>query len=598
MESPTGAGLLFVPESSLARRRRWRRRAMWLALLLLVILIAFTIRPVTKRMQTWHARRLAEQGLVLIEAREWKRAAACIEQAYRLDPHDPIVLRSEGRLLTQTGNFSPGLFVWKQVAGMGALLRPEEIRDYATAAIEEGDFATASDQVERLQPETGKNAPANWLVAARLSARLGDHDLAEERSKRVISSSESTDQERYESCILLLENTNDDAARRIAWNSLGIIAEGKSSAALRALLFMARQQLDPSPSFGRSEGLARDISGIIERLNRHPEANTFSRLRAVDLRIKMNRSEEDSLIEQAIVQFKGGDNATLSTLCFWLLAHNKAAKALALLPRERASQTAQLSAAWVQSVSALGDWEAIESELEKPSPELKLDDLTVEIYLARSAARLGKGAALQNRWNHTFELAAGDKQKLIVVARAAENEKLFDKAETAYEAAVAVGPRDRANYSSLLRFAAAHRGAGKAHGILVRMVQQWPDDPGIRNSEIHAGLLAGQVPPEKARETMERLVQEHPSNLSYRATLALALLRLHDPDAALRAFGDSVNITAAGPLLPSTLAIHALTLASNDMSTLARMEAETVPLGDLVREERSLIQPLLSKSVN
>jgi predicted Zn-dependent protease len=125
------------------------------------------------------------------------------------------------------------------------------------------------------------------------------------------------------------------------------------------------------------------------------------------------------------------------------------------------------------------------------------------------------------------------------------------------------------------------------------MSKQWPNDTGIRNAAVYAGLISGSLSPAAAQATMEPLVREYPKEISYRATLALAYLKQGRKAEALGAFGESVNITATAPARPSTLAVHALVLNANNMSTLARIEADQVPAGALIPEERTLLNPLL-----
>src|SRR4051794_33166650 len=101
MASSRGNVFVLVPEDRRLVEKRRRRRLFIGAAVVVAVLFLLALRPTARYLRTWHARRLATEGLSLMEAKKWNEASEVILQAYRLDPQEPLVLRSQARLLTQ-----------------------------------------------------------------------------------------------------------------------------------------------------------------------------------------------------------------------------------------------------------------------------------------------------------------------------------------------------------------------------------------------------------------------------------------------------------------------------------------------------------------
>ena len=597
MQLPERDEILFVPERSEIIRRRHRRRIVFGAVLVCLILLALAAKPTVRALRAWHARRLAREAIELVARQQWQGAAANIKQASLLAANDAVVLRSQARFLTATRNFLPALNVWQRFADKsGDHWTADDRRDYATAALGQGELAAASAQLQLLRQIPSADRPADHLLAARLAERLGDRITEGDECLRVLNFAASTETERCDAAILVLSNIRDPAQRSAAWAAMENTASGSSAVALQALLFLASQQLNPTLESTSSGALRNDPRRVIQALETHPLADVSSKLRALDLRLKLEPSSADKLVASTIAKAEGFDDRQLSIFSLWLIVHARATEALRLLPPERAFLSRELSIARVEAMSAVGLWKELEAELEDPTTGSKVDEIMAQIALAKCAAKLDEKAAFVNAWDRAFELAEGDQAKLLGVGRAAEAENLPERAETAYRAVLALDPANRAGYAALLSLVARRHGAGQAGEILNLMSKQWPDDPGIRNAAVYTGLISDSLAAPAARTAMEPLVRDYPLETSYRATLALACLREGNPVQALRAFGESIDIAAKGPIRPSTLAVHALVLAANDMKMLARMEAEKLPLNELASEERDFLAPVFNSA--
>src|SRR5205823_9992006 len=100
-----------------------------------------------------------------------------------------------------------------------------------------------------------------------------------------------------------------------AWSRIEKISQGKSAAALDALVLLARRALggqSPSPNSQLPS------SSLAERLSSHPLAKAPQKLLALDLQEQIDPSRRDELMTQGITQWKNGDASDLLALATWL----------------------------------------------------------------------------------------------------------------------------------------------------------------------------------------------------------------------------------------------------------------------------------------
>ncbi len=498
----------------------------------------------------------------------------------------------QARLLSATGNFVPAAVLWKQLGSGKIDFQPNDHRDEAKAAIETGDLPLADEQMRWLRGK-GDDTAADRILAARLAERRGDRAGATSFALSALGAKDTSERDRIAASVLVLMNAVQADQRHQAWSALDAIGQKKEASGLEALNYLAAQEVTLLKGDSTLDSATPiDPELLAQRLESHPLAKVSDRLHAVDLRLALRPSQRALLLDDATRRFSKGSRDELTALCLWLIGEQEAARVLSVLPNEKAAETKVLSVCRVEALSALGRWSEVESELDSPHSDLKMEEITSQLYLVRCAFKLRKKAALQVRWERAFDLAAGDAAKLLLVGGEAEHDSSPEIAEKAYRGAIKAQPQDRRAYDALLRLV-ARNGAGAAYETLAAMAKQWPNDPNILNSELYAGLLTARLAPEAARAQAEQLVRQAPADSSCRATLALSFLKLGQPKAALAAFGNVDDDLKKGHARTSTAIVHAAVLSANGQEKEARTEAARISLAGLAPEERALIAPLL-----
>ena len=406
-----------------------------------------------------------------MNANDLQRAYPFVQEADHLAPNDPSILEIKGHFLTSAHAFGLAIAAWERILRGNHPLSPSARLDYATATYESGLLTAAAEQLRLLHKEVPAGLPAASLLDAKLAERGGDQEAATAAALEVLAFAQSTGTQRYDAAVGLLANSRELPPRARAWKVLNQLAEGKDAVALQALAFMSSQQMNPTVNTEGREGLAADVPALIQRLEQHPLANPAIRLSVLELRFKQNPSQADALVAQAIADYKDGDDNALGTLCRWLLSHRGSAQAIELLPLKRVIKSRPLLTLRMEALAAAGEWGLVEKDLGDPAVSGQLDDVMTPLYLARSAARLGKAVAAEVNWDRAMALAAGDKRKLSVVGAVAESEHQSDRAQAAYEAAVAAAPGEMQGYVTLLRFSAEHGGAAASYKVLTAMTK-------------------------------------------------------------------------------------------------------------------------------
>ncbi len=577
------------------RRRRWHDRRVLIGTILAVIIGGgLAAKPAWHYGNIWRARRLATATAAFVRTGGIQKAAPLILEADRLAPHDPVVLNTKLHFMTVAHVRSAALAVWERILNDHYPLTPESRRDYAELALEQGELGKVGEQLRALREAIPAGTPEDALLGAKLAERYGDRANTAKSALEVLAYPQGTESQRYEAALLILVNATETSARTQAWNALNRLAEGNTMPALQALAFLSSQQVAPTIDPAGREGLAANIPALIQRLELHPLTTPTIRLGILELRSKLNPSQEQALLAKAVADYKDGSDDSLATLCRWLMSHHGGADVVKLLPLDRVRKNRALLALREEALASIGEWSLVEKDLGDPTISGRLDDVSAAIYLAKAAARLGKPVAAEVNWDRAVVLAADDRRKLLMVGGAAEREHQSDRAEAAYRAAVALAPDDLTVQTTLLRFVSTHSGAKAAHRVLSAMTKQWPDDPAMRASEVYTGLLCSEVTPDRAREVMEPLARDFPANLSFRVSLAMALLRENQADAALRCLGDPFN-PGTLPSSQSARVVHAVALGANGQRSLAWQEAMALRSArGLLPEERAMLQPLLT----
>ena len=620
-------------------RLRRRKRRIWLVVILLFVLAIvvtfFGARPASNAIKAWQARRHAERAFTYIDNAQWNEAQKEAIAGYQLQPGEPQALRAVARFLSRVHQ-PEALDFWKQLQNRQSLTR-EDRRDEVTIALAGNDLSVAELALKDLL--TRKDSPASaadWLLAAQVARQKNETNEARKLAQKVLDDSRADERTQFQAVLLTLaiatpENT-DAASIEAAWARLSKLAEGKTKAALDALVVLAQRALSrpegtgsvpsssvvPSPSKEKDDthhgGQAQVVppNDLVRALENHPLAKTPHKLLALDLQMHADPTQRDALISRAIADWKDADAASLVALATWLDGKGEYQRQLDTIPLERALQSRDVFLQHLDALGALDRWSEIKQLLE--SEHFPLDEVVQRMYIARCNARLGEKTASENNWKRALEAAGGDSGKLMTLAEYAERNGANEMAEVAYATATNESPKLRAAWQGRLRLAQSSGGTKKIHAVLAGMLTIWPNDSAIQNDEAYMRLLllflggTGSVPSGQKDDThhggqaqvvppseelngiehlAEKLVQQNPTSLPHRTLLALARLEQHRPAAAIDVYS---NIKVApNTLSPSALVVHAAVLEANGHHKDAMTEAQ-IPPDKLLPEERDLIQ--------
>ncbi len=562
------------------RRKRRILRIYLPVLLTLALLLYFGGKPAYRGVRAWQARRLAREASALVAQEKWGEASRRAQDAYLLRPNEPEAIRVTARLLTRVGQAAEAIKFWEELAKV-APLTSDDRRDYAACALAVGQGQIVEAQLAALAAAADEaDVPANWLLAAELAATRADTTAALANARKVMAAGDRATARERLIASLLAASMPDATGRREATAQMTALATGESNVALEAIVWLARRRLggevDP-------EGLS--TAQLIQRLNQHPSARAIHHLLAFELEMRANPSAHDEIIQRAVAQYgQTSDREAFARLMAWLNEQREPARVLELLSFDRSLESAELFVSRLDALGSLGRWSEVKSAID--GKRFPLEPIWEEIYLARSLAMMGDMSASENRWRRARQAAAGNVERLSLVARFAEQTGAPAAAEAAYREAATLAPELRPAQEALLKFLNDSGDTAKTHDQLRAMLKVWPDDRGLQNDDAYFSALRNEGVAEAAA-TAERLYREQPASLPHRTALALARLRLGQNTAALELFRGI--IIPEGVAQPSTLVVFAAALRANGFDIEARAEADKAPRARLKKEERALL---------
>ena len=340
---------------------------------------------------------------------------------------------------------------------------------------------------------------------------------------------------------------------------------------------------------------------VADALENHPDARPAHKLLALEVRARQYPALTDQYVADAVERFgnaarlaqtyQGGPNLadeTLLALVTWLNKIGRSAKTLEVLPEARAIQRQDFFLQYVNALAALQRWSEVKDLY--LSEHSVVDPMVQHMYLAVAQAHLGSATSATNEWQRALQVA-NTAEKLLILAKFAEQNSVNDIADAAYSDAINIGLKNREAYTGRLRLALAANDTTKAQTIAAEIAQLWPDDAAARNQDAYLRLLLGASgdAAEAAEHEAKVFVAKEPRNWQARATLGLACLRLGRNQEALAAIREP-RVTGVEP--PGALAVRAAILAANGYEQGARNDARLVSAEPLLPEERALIAPL------
>ncbi len=548
-----------------------------LALLLLLALggAAWLAKPGYRGLKSWRAQRLIAQAERLMKEEKWEAVFAKIQSAYQLNPNDPKTIRTVAGLYSGFGQEQAFPF-WDQLLAMDKAT-PDDRRAIARLALRFKRLDLAEKQVLWLaqhQPE----AIDNQLIGADFLLLSGDYPGAVRLARRAIRSEPSNAEAGLYLARLLLASPNPDEARLGKRNILNL-AQATNSIGSEALRIAVQL-----PDLSASE--ERDLSSLVERPDLSSAEKLVLRL-ALDW--KAAPEQRDKLVSDAVRAAGRQTAAEQLALGRWLNQRQLFNATLQLPPPASAAQQQRnLLLVRLDALAGLGKWQEIQETLKADD---LLEPLLRELYLARSATVLNEPERAALQWRRIEQLSVDlQPPALLYLAIYCERIGAVAQAVKAYREVRQSPFLAREGYAGLIRIAEASGQTRELRQILSEMTSRFPQEIAPQNDLAYLSLLLGENIPQ-AKNTAERLVQQNPSVLAYRATLALALLKSEQPAAAEALLRDLPVDWRA--VRPGWQAVHSAVRAANGETNLARTLVRQIPLERLKPEERALIQGLL-----
>ncbi len=540
----------------------------------------------------WQSRRHAEKSFAFLAKQNVADARREAVAAYQLAPNEPQAVRAVARFLTRVRD-PQALEFWRRLQQITPLT-PEDLRDEAAIALVFGDANRAADAINVLTAAKNRG-PADLLLNAQLAVLNGANAQARNILKQVIDDARSDDAQKFQATVMQLaidQVSGSGVDSPAAWPRLEQLAERKDETGLNALVLLASRAMSsndrgPSP-------LHLTSAQISEMLLQHPRAQVSQKLLALDLLEHENPARHDELINRAIADLGNADAQRLAALAGWLNAKGEYQRELDAIPLEKAMQNRDLFLQHLDALAGLGRWSEIKDLLN--SDRFPLEPVMQLMYLARCNAQLGERTASDNNWQRAIEAARADSAKLMAVGNYAEKNGAFEIAKSAYDAAAVETPKSRVAQQARLRLAQAQRDSTEIRKVLAEMLRLWPNDTAVQSDEAYLRLLSlGQANTgansaadlRQIEQLAQDLVRREPANLAHRTLLALARLHQNRPADALAVYQD-LQISPDA-FTPSARAVHAAVLAANNDTAGAKSEAEKIPPGALLPEERALI---------
>jgi len=609
--------MLTAAQRQRKRRRRRRVQISLVAVLVLGVIAFFVARPIRNAIRSWQARRHAEHAFAFIDQQKWSDARDEATAAYRLQASEPEAIRAVGRLLSRAGQ-GEALEFWKRLREIAPLTR-EDLRDEARVALRVNDTVRADGAARELTEtkEGGGPGPTDWLIAVDVQLRKHSFDQAQGLAEKVLASPKANRREQLQANIAL-----DNIARSAGPSSsidiakvderIVALSKGDDGVSLDALTFLAaRAAAAPTESKPPIP-----IDQLIESIDRHPLAKATHQLLATDLEIAQHRDQRDEIVRRTIEHWKRGNNESLTALAAWLYRNGEQQRFVEAISLDRALQTRELFLQYVDALAALGRWDEIRRIIE--SERFPLDPVIEHMYLARCFQQQGQENGAENNWQRALEDAAGDVNKLLMLAEYAEKNGAERVATTAFEAAAVANPKSHQAQQGRLRIAYSARDTKRVHTLLQEMLKIWPNDTAIQNDEayIHLLLIIGgtgsvlftkldnsspssSANPESSSEAeavdaivklAEKMVRNEPASLPHRTLLALALLKQNRAQDALAVYANLK--VPSNAVSASAVAVHASVLAATGRKDEARAEIAKVPSNRLLPEEAMMVLPL------
>jgi tetratricopeptide (TPR) repeat protein len=548
------------------------------ALVVTAIFSAFLVHPIYTSIKAWRARSLASQAGHLAGTSETGEAFEKLVAAYRLNPHEPTVLRAMALWYEKAGRPEAVLF-WEQFMA-GGQATPDDRRHYIRSLMAAGRLPQAAEQAEMLLRSNPRDAD-NLRLASEVMMAGGDFTNALSYAQQAVWA-------RPDDIALQFYLQTFQAYSQIATTRQAAIASivqlartDPGELGSDALVFLTKLTLQEA--YPKSEA-----DWIPQRLRDHPKSTTSMQLLATQLEIALHPERRNILLDAMVEKGSAAPDADARLMAVWLMQQKDPGRALQVLPLDRALKSREMLLAHLDGLALLGRWNEIQSIMLK-KPQV-IEPSLQHIFLARCALESKQPDKAAVEWRQAQVAASQDPGQLVYLAEYTDRLRQDDAAVNAYEALSQIAATSRIASVALIKIHERNKQTSALLKTLADMRSKWPEDAAVTNDFAYLSALLNQRT-DIALAIAEDLMAKEPSSMPHRTAVALARLRLHKPAEAAKVY-EGIKIDW-NTLLPRDRAVYAAVLYANGSAVEARLQALQISKAALYPEEVELIQPLL-----
>jgi len=392
-----------------------------------------TARPAMNWVHDWRARQQVVAARTNMDNGAWQEAAEIIQEAAKISPKEPEVLRVIADYQIQTQQ-SPDQAI--QTLNQLRYSGKASVSDIAKLGLQHlltGDAGAARRLLESVP--TGQRSHSEVLeLEAGILRREGRHADAE----KILRNALATDQDDMKKRVRLAMYDSQQPfpeVRQRARDSLWEVARSAAGGAAHQAVTVLAQDTDLTPA---------QADELLRLALAHPQPQAACRYAALSAVMRLRPLDRPAMLEQEITRCQGGGQAEWLALGKWLASVGEHERLLTCLPSDLVAKSSQLLTLVLETQGRLHRWSAVSTQLAKAGAPLS--EATRTLWAARVAEQLATTPAeLRQSLRVALEAAAQGQDTVATqeVATIAERQAHWDLAVRAHLALAERNPQAR-----------------------------------------------------------------------------------------------------------------------------------------------------------
>jgi hypothetical protein len=396
----------------------------------------------------------------------------------------------------------------------------------------------------------------------------------------------------------LKEHPGDDTVNLILQRqmlSVGTAAE-KVAAKDQILEIAARNpelRLEALKWITRLEGLNLvDLQKCGQLLTQVGGANMDRLLVGANLELKQNPKKLMEIARRVFAQGQAltPETTELQDLARWMNLHGQYDKTLALISSQRAIVSRELFLLRMDALAATNLWAEVDRTLTEDN--LPIEPVLVSLFKIRARKEEGVRTSLEDLWKDLERNLLQQPEASGYVTTYLEEIGERSRLEGLLRAVTRVSPKTMAAYAGLIQLAESRGDLTGLEAILKEASERDPDNIVYKNDYAYLQLMEGQNTA-AALTTAEKLTKDHPENIGFRVTFALAMLVAGDTEGAFSVL--NTQPVDWSRLTPGQQAVVASVEAGKGNLSQARDLAKSIQRARLKAPELALLKKWLKE---